>query len=172
MILLAHDHDCEVNWVTVRSVHRLFRVSPIIFLHYGSECSYCLLSFQRHRLLGDLSYVHRCWIWLFFQAPPALLLEPWANQLAPLYRDSSQITEQSATFSQELFWSVRWLSGQGCLLQPDSLRSIPGALMVEGEKHASQAVFCPPHWCCTTCTRTYKCFSKRQGCVKKLILSS
>lgn len=116
MLLLVHDHDCEVNWVTVRSVHRLFRVSPIIFLYYGSECSYCLLSFQRHRLLGDLSYVHRCWIWLFFQAPPALLLEPWANQLAPLYRDSSQITGQSATFSQELFWSVRWLSGQGCLL--------------------------------------------------------
>lgn len=102
MILLAHDHDCEVNWITVRSVHRLFRVSPIIFLHYGSECSYCLLSFQRHRLQGDLSCVHRSWIWLFFQAPPALLLETWANQLTPLYQDSSQITEQSATLSQRV----------------------------------------------------------------------
>lgn len=69
--------------VSVRSVHRLFRVPPTIFLHYGSECFLFSSLLPKAQAIGRPKLCHRSWIRLFFQARPVLLLEPWANQLIP-----------------------------------------------------------------------------------------
>lgn len=146
--LLAHVHDCEVNWKSQsgQSIDYYLEFHPPSFCIMDQSTSYFLLSFQRHRLQRAPSYVNRSWIRLFFKALPVLLLEPNKSINTSWHLDSSQIKEQSTTFSQEF--------GQGICQQPDNLRSIPGILVVEGENQ-SQVALCPPHWCMHTHTQMF-----------------